>query len=348
MENTKIFEEITEELRSIKENIAAEREALNAEKRALEQQKAESEAPKAKDTVSYRDVYNAMTEKRAITLNGTGSHSFVREIVKDAIKKHPLLEKARYFYGPSAQTNIPVLSPSIAVPAAYAEGTASGITQDAQAVLSSVALTPQAYVSILPVSDATLKFGYSNFESELPAIFRDAFADAMYTGLVAGAGSGLAMSGIFNSIAAANKTEIASTAPTMAEVAALALKLRDYDQNAVIIMNPSIYSGLVALAGSGNELDVYREELIRNKSIEGVPVVLTSYAPTATTAGAPLVVGLDMAQYALAIAEQISIEPIKKVGDLNTYFQATMYFNGKVVNPKNVWGLVVATPPATT
>jgi hypothetical protein len=46
-----------------------------------------------------------MTEKRAITLNGTGAIAQVKELQA----KTPLLEKVRYFYGANAATNIPVL-----------------------------------------------------------------------------------------------------------------------------------------------------------------------------------------------------------------------------------------------
>lgn len=330
MENTKIFEEITEELRSIKENIAAEREALNAEKRALEQQKAEMEAPKAKDTVSYRDLYNAMEEKRAITLGGTGREGFVREIVKDAVRKHPLLDSFRYFYGKDSATNIPVLSPGPARPAKQVEG-AKNIASDTQAALNVVSITPEAYVSILPVTDHTLKFSFSNIESEIPALFADSYSDTLYQ---------LFVDTIYTAEAVGKKTAMAGAAPTLTELSNLALALKDYGQDAVILMNPTVYSALVAT--NGEEFNVYREELVRAKSIEGVRVELTSYAPSTAASGAPLVVGFNAKEFCVAIADQLNVEPIRQLGDLHTYFQASMYFGAKVVNANNVWGLTIA------
>jgi hypothetical protein len=43
--------------------------------------------------------------------------------------------------------------------------------------------------------------------------------------------------------------------------------------------------------------------------------------------------------YGLGMASEIAIEPIKKVGDTNTYFQASIFANGIPIVDKNFYGL---------
>lgn len=331
---------ILEEVRSIKTAFEEKEKALDEQKRSLEQKEAALENPSLRtqeNKMEVRDIIDAMKEKRAVTLNGTGSINFVSEIIKDAQAKKPLLSRARTFYGRDAQTNIPVFSPTIARPASQVEG-AAGIAEDSQAALGTISVAPHAYVSILPVTQEALLLGASNFESELPSIFAEAFADAMYYGMINGTGAGDEMTGLFTAGAVANKITCEEAGlPTMADVVNLALKLQDYDQTAVIVMNPTVYSAITAAAD--DYYAVYKEELIRNKTIEGVEVVITGAAPTSTASGSALVVGMDMKNYALAIAQELSIEPLKKVGDTKTYYQASMFFNGKPINVKNAWSL---------
>jgi hypothetical protein len=63
-----------------------------------------------------------LIEKHAITLNGTGAINQIKELAKELQAKTPVLQRVRYFYGPNASTNIPVLSPGLATPAVAAEG----------------------------------------------------------------------------------------------------------------------------------------------------------------------------------------------------------------------------------
>jgi hypothetical protein len=80
--------------------------------------------------------------------------------------------------------------------------------------------------------------------------------------------------------------------------------------------------------------------LIRNKTIEGVHVILTGAAPSAITAGSIVGVAGRLTDYGFGLASEIAIEPIKKVGDTNTYFQATLFANGTTIVDKNFYGLV--------
>jgi HK97 family phage major capsid protein len=315
-------------------------DALTAERKNVEQQIAQAKTPVEKRTASsMEEIRKSMIEKRAITLNGTGAINQVRELAKELQKKTPVLEKVRYFYGPNASTNIPVLSPTLAVPGAYTEGVTT-IGNDTQAVLNSKNLTPHAFVSILPVSAETITLGSIDFESDLPVIFGDAFAQAFHNQALTGSATGLDFGGLFVGIPSENEIEAKATGnPKIVDLVGLALHVKDYSDEAVIIMNPSVYAGILADATTG-VADLYKEELIRNKTVEGVGVILTSAAPSVITAGSTVAVAGRLSDYGLALASEVTIEPIKKVGDTNTYFQAIVFANGDKIVNKNFWSLI--------
>ncbi|MBO8449675.1 MAG: hypothetical protein IAA96_01055, partial [Spirochaetes bacterium] len=79
-------------------------------------------------------------------------------------------------------------------------------------------------------------------------------------------------------------TEIAGTAVKISELAGLALKIRSKDESFAIVMNPSVYQGILSDATAGEDVKLYKESLIRDKSIEGVKIVLDVAAPSATAA----------------------------------------------------------------
>jgi HK97 family phage major capsid protein len=285
------------------------------------------------------DIITAMREKRAITLNGTGAINQIKELFKELQKKTPILEKVRVFHGQNANTNIPILSPSPALPSGASEGSTS-IGVDGTAVLGSKNLTPFSWVSILPISVEALSLGSIDIESELPTIFADAFAQSFHKEILTGSGTGLHFQGLFTNIPTDNKIACSSVGnPTITDLQLLALSISDLTDDACIILNPSIYSGIIAK--SSNDIDkILIEELVRNKTIEGVQVVITSAAPNTTTAGSVVAVAGKLDNYGLAMASEIQIEPIKKVGDTNTYFQAVVFANGSKIIDKNFYGLV--------
>lgn len=287
----------------------------------------------------FRELRQAMSEKRAVTLNGAGAISVLSELFKVLQAKTPVLERVRYFRGANANTNIPIWNPTIATPNNYAEG-AGNVAWDAQGQLGIRQLTPVAYASVLPVSAEAVKMGAINIESELNSIFADAFAQAFHAGVLQGDGLGRNMLGLFPAIPVANRIPCgAAGAPLVADLVTLALGMKDRTDNSVIIMNPSIYSSILADVTVG-VADLYKEELIRSKTIEGVPVLLTSGAPAATAAGSIVAVAGELNQYAIAMASEITIEPKKIVGDTNTYFEATVFANGRPIIPENFFGLV--------
>jgi HK97 family phage major capsid protein len=181
--------------------------------------------------------------------------------------------------------------------------------------------------------------GTVNFDSELPAIFADAFAQAFHRGILTGDGTGLNFTGLFGAIPSANQVVCGATGnPKIADLVKLALTVQDLTDNGVIVVSPSIYAGVLADTTTG-VAEVYKEELIRNKTIENVQVILTSAAPSDTTSDEIVAVAGRLDNYGLGMASEINIEPIKKVGDTNTYFQASIFANGIPIVAKNFYGL---------
>jgi HK97 family phage major capsid protein len=336
------------ELRSLQQDITSGKitaedakkkfEELRAKKAEIEKAIALENAPIENRSATTADIQKALIEKRAITLNGTGAINQIKELAKELQAKTPVLEKVRYFYGPNAATNIPVLSPGLASPAIAAEGE-TDIPVDTTAVLGSKSITPHAFVSILPISLEALAMGTVNFDNELPAIFADVFAQSFHNGILKGSGIGLNFTGLFGSIPAGNQIACAAEGnPVIADLVELALTIQDLTDSGVIVLSPSIYSGILADQTAG-VAEVYKEELIRNKTIENVRVILTSAAPSGLAEGSIVAVAGRLDDYALGMASEISIEPIKKVGDTNTYFQASIFANGIPIVPKNFFGL---------
>jgi hypothetical protein len=149
----------------------------------------------------------------------------------------------------------------------------------------------------------------------------------------------LNFTGLFGAIPSANQVACAAAGnPKIADLVELALTIQDLTDSGVIVLSPSIYAGILADSTAGVS-KVYKEELIRNKTIENVPVILTSAAPSNTTADNIVAVAGRLDNYGLGMASEINIEPIKKVGDTNTYFQASVFANGIPIVNKNFYGL---------
>jgi HK97 family phage major capsid protein len=316
-------------------------EELRAKKTEIEKRIALKNTPTAIVNAdaknAFTEIRTAMVEKRAITLNGTGAITQVQQLVKELQKKTPLLERVRYFYGANSQTNIPLFSPTIASPAPYAEGSKS-IEEDTQASLGNKSLTPHAFISLLAVSGEALKLGSVNFEAELPSIFADAFGQEFHKEILTGTGSDRQFKGIFTTVAAGSPIEVSR--PNIQSLRDLALTLQDYNDSGVIIMHPGVYSVIMA-DSTGGEVDLYKEELIRSKTIEGISVILAGSASNSLVSGSVFAVGGRLQNYGLAMASEIQIEPLRKVGDTNTYFQATLYANGNSIQDKEWLGLAV-------
>lgn len=295
----------------------------------------------------WRDIVQAMSEKRTVTIQGTSAINQVNGIWDLVKQKNVLLDRVSYFRGPNGKTSIALLAAHPAKPsktstagnAAYNRNYAVDSTQ----LLGVKDVTPYAWTSVIPVDYDTVTYSFSDIENRLPALLSDAFRDAMCDGMFKGDGSNGTIKGIFadGSVAAANLIETESaSAVSFKDLLDLALKVKDQDvAEPIIIMNPGIYSVLAAT--STQDYNFIKEELVRNKSVEGIHVELTGKAPSFDDAseGDIVVWAGDLKNYGFAVADELTIETAKIVGDSNTYFQGIMSFTGDVIQPANCFGL---------
>lgn len=288
-----------------------------------------------------RSWLDAAKEKRSITIGSTGAINQVKDLVKKVADNNDILQKASFYYGPNASTIIPVLAP-IDDPDGYAEG-ASDVAVDTDAGVSVCEITPKAYAKILPITAEALTMNTIDLEKELPEVFAKAFRKVMHSGMMSGSGSSKAMKGLFVSAASGTKTQLAAsqTAIKLSDLSALALTVSSKDEEYEIVMHPQTYSAILADSTSGEDVKIYKESLIRDKMIEGVKIRLDSKAPYATTAGSVLAVAAPLSRYAIGVAGELEISPIKVKGDTKTYFQAIMFFSGKQVSDSDLYCLAV-------
>lgn len=322
------------------ERASAEAKA-EIERRALEESQRKVPAPAIVPVSGMAEMRKLLaqvaTEKRALTVNGTGAVSVVSEIVRVITNKTGLASKYRYFRGPNASTVIPILSPSVAQPVGHAE--AATQTDDATAVLATKSLLPKAYISVLGVSAEALLMSGADIEGQLPAVFAEAFQKALFAGSLTGGGTGSDMLGMFTAGAVTGSVSCAATGtPKLLDIAKLALTVQDYMDDAVIVINPALIAAM--LAETTAESAPIKQELMTSRSCMGVPVVMTGLAPSAITAASVVAIAMSMSNYGVAIANDLEIVPVRVKGDPSTYFQATMFFNGSTILPANGWKLV--------
>lgn len=337
------------------EEVKAKKQELSEKRNSFMKELAELNKPTEKpSSVNSRNAewLKAVAERRSITIGDVGSINQVKTLFKEIEDTEGILGKASYYYGRDASTNIPVLTP-IADPTGQAEG-ASGISPDSTADISVTEIQPKAYVSVLPITAEMLTMGTVDIESELPTIFAKAFKKVMHKGMLNGTGSNKAMKGLFTSASAntAGQTNLGSTGSgasatantsiKCSQLAKLALEVSAKDESYTIIMNPSVYQGVLADATASEDTKLYKEGLIRDKSIEGVKIILDNNAPKTTASGDVLCVAVPLSRYAIGIANQVVIKPVDVMGDTKTYFQATMFFSGKQVSDNDIYSLVVA------
>lgn len=324
--------DIDEKIKEADSKLAEIREA----KKELAQERALKDAPveKADEVKSFADVAKAFKEKRAVTLSGTGITDTVRQLVKVMTAKKPVLNYVKYFYGANAGTVVPVWGSALTRPVPVTEN--GTLTTDSSGALSASTLTLTPYGISIPVSDETLKLSAVSFESELQDILADAYSDAIAYQIFNGSGA----SGQFTAVTNVGHTVNAATASVISikDIATLALDVADKTDSGVIFMNPAIYSAITVNEDSTKE-KAWAKDLYNNKMIENVPVVLTSYAPSSTTAGDIIAIAGDFGNYAVATAGEMEITPKKTVGALTTTFDVAMYLAGKPVCANNFYGL---------
>lgn len=329
----KVEEKVTASLAAkmdeLKEQVNSQIRALAAEMKP----KVEVEGPVSE----YRTIRDAMVEKRAITVNGTGAVKVVNDIILALSKKTSFIQKFSYFAGRDASTVIPVFSTLPAAPAAQSEG-ATSISADATAVLGATTIMPKAQVAILPVSAEALVLSGADVEGKLNEIFANAYARTIAAGSLTGDGTGNNMLGMFVDSALSNDVSCGATgAPKLADILKLALEVQTYADDAAILINQTFVSGF--LSETTSDLAWLKDEIGRSRTVLGVPLIITGWAPTTITAGSVVAVAGPLSNYAVGMAQEFRITPIRVKGDTNTYFQAEAFFNGKPILAENGWQL---------
>lgn len=358
-----------------KEKVAAERAALTEKRAALCKELADAEAARvaaqANDAPAERSaLYNAdewikaAKEERSLTIGtigspGIGSVNQLSALYKEVSDGDEILKQATYFYGRDASTNIPVISP-MDEPDSYSEG-AANVSKDTTASTTNKRYTvkdpgtsiditeiqPCAYSAIIPLTAEGMVMGSVDFESQINGLFAKAFTRKMHNGMLTGAGTGKLMRGIYTSAkdttAASAKTKIAAggKAVKISELAGLALSVIGKSEKYTLLMNSTIYQALLGDSSTGEDVKIYKESLIRDKSIEGVSIFIDNLLTTGSAEGDPLVIAVPLSRYAIGVAQQIVIDPIKVLGDTKTYFQATMFFSGKQISDKDIYSLTM-------
>lgn len=310
---------------------------LKARKTELDQEIARAESPDTTETrtaFDFSEVTNALIEKRAITIpTELGGQALIGQIVEEMKAKTPLLNLVSVYTGTNAKTTIPLLYPGLAAPAGSEEGV-KNITEDSTAKLDAVEILPRPFVALLPVSMETIKFDKVGFAQKLPSLFAEAFAQCYHKQIISGRGDAQKeFEGLSSLTFKADKTITAGASGkvTVMDLASLALEIADKTDSGYIILNPAIYSKILADSPEKDLSAVYLKTLIETKSIEGVKIILTSHMLKDSAGGKVVAIAGDLKKFGMGIAGDIDITPKAKVGDTNVYFEAVMHANGKPI-----------------
>lgn len=324
-----MIENIDEKIEKVEQMINEQKEIRSAKELENKKEKAFMNKPEMENRAAISEIAQAMKEKRSVSLNGTGVVNTVRELVKLMTPKTKILEKVHYFYGANKNTVIPIWGTSATRPAPVSGSTITSSAGD----LSTKTLVPVAYATSFNVSQETLDLSAVEFESELKLILADAYADAIAYQIFNGDGTSGNFEGIANA-SGINTINFASTTQTLADLANLALTMSDKTDSGVIFMNATEYSTFIADTTDAHK--VYREDLIRNKMIENVPVIVTSYAPDGKSFGA------DWRNYGVGVAGELRIKPKETAGTLAVTYDADMYLAGAPALEGNFYALCAA------
>lgn len=310
---------------------------LKARKAELDLEIARDGSPdntEERGALDFAELRNALIEKRAITISSDlGGTTLVENIIEEMKPKTPILNFVQIYTGQNAKTTIPLLHPGIAAPAGQAQG-ATSIGKDKTAKLGSVDVVPRPFVSILPVSYDAIKFNKIGFEQKLPSLFAEAFAQCFHKQIINGKGdSEKEFEGLAELTFESDKTIEVKTPGkiTVTDLASLALEVADKTDDGYILLHPAVYSQILSDSPTKDLSAVYLKTLIEQKEIEGVKVILTTHMTKDTTADKICVIAGELKKYGVGFAGDIDITPKVAVGDINVYFEAVMYANGKPI-----------------
>jgi len=285
--------------------------------------------------ISIGTEYMGGGSKRSLTLSGAGAYNVLKAFEKVITDRHDIVSKARFEYGATAQTNIPVITARPARPTKQDEGK-TGIGGDPTAAQNVVTITPYAYYSEIFVSAENLVQGAASIENELPLLFGTSFADAQHYGMIVGDGT---MIGIFADAALTTDVncDVAGKPPTWKDFVNFAGSLKKKAFNPTIITSSAFIANLLITTEA--TFECLKMELMTKGSIRGVPVWEDPLAPETFETGDVVAVGMDLKNYVIAVAREMQIEPIRTPGTAGVYFQATSFFNGKPIIAANGYQL---------
>lgn len=350
---------IADELLDTSKDVNEVRSRLDAKKEELrkaKQELAQLDMPKEKPAETRKAVLDAEElrklakgEIRSITIGtDAGAQKDFAKVFEQIGDKDEIVSKAQMIFGKDALTRIPVLN-DLGDLTSSTEGT-TAVTADTEAGVEVTELAPKAYARVLQVSAEALTIGMIDLESKMQGIFDKAYRKAIHKGMLVGAGTdGDAMTGIFTQVntdiasattATAYPDRVISGGVSIANLGTLAVAVAGKDEQYTIIMSPSVYGALLADTATDETTKLYKETLIRDKSIENVKVVVDAYAPAnAATAKKAMVVAVPLSRYCIGVAAQMSIDTIKVKGDKSTYFQGTAFFDGKQADNRDLYAI---------
>ena len=319
------MENIEETMNKLNDKLAEVRSA----KKELDQARALANAPVTENRTAeknkfYSDIQNAMKENRTVKVNGTGTVNVAKELVFALEDKDDLLSKFSIHAGASASNVIPVWNNSIGEFAPVEE---DGTFESEGDGLASVTVEPKAFAKSIKVSDETLKLSSVEFENELSKILADSSRRTILKGIFNG------VDGRFVPIDKdATEVEVSKLDPSA--IQKIALTVLSKTDNGTILMNPMTYADIVD-AGTKKD-EILLKQLIENKNVEGVDVVLSAYVP------AEKVVAGDLGNYGIGLANEMQITPKTTVGSLAHNYDASIYVAGKPIIARDFFTLKVS------
>lgn len=302
--------------------------AIRAAKKELDDQKALASVPmkenrSAEKAKFYADIQKSMKEKRTVSLNSTGTVNVASELVFALEDKDDLLNKFSIHTGASASNVIPVWNTSVGEFAAVAEDGTFSSEGDG---LASIDVQPRAFAKSIKVSDETLKLSAVDFEAALTKILSGSVRRTILKGIFEG------VKDRFTAITE-DATEVKATALNCTALQKFALTMSSKTDRATICMNPSDYASIVDASTKKDEVLI--KQIIEGRNIEGVPIVLSAFVPEGT------IVGGDLGNYGIGVANQLEITPKSTVGSLAHTYDASVYVAGKPIVAADFFKLTI-------
>lgn len=315
---------LDEQIEKANEKLAEVRSA----KKELEAQKALAEAPVKEDRAAtkekfYSDIQNAMKENRTVTVGSTGTVNVAHELVYQLEDKDDLLNRFSIHTGASASNVIPVWNNSVGEFAVVAE---DGTFESEGSALASVDVQPKAFAKSIKVSDETLKLSAVEFESALNKILTESVRRTILKGIFNG------VEGRFDAIDA-NATKVTATALNPSALQKLALTILSKTDRGTIVINPLTYASITD-AGTKKD-EILMKQIVEGKNVEGVPLVLSAFVPEGK------VIGGDLGNYGIGVANELEITPKATVGSLAHTYDASVYVAGKAIIGKDFYTLSI-------